>query len=221
MNCIAHRGFAGDHPENTLPAIRAACEVADGVEVDVRRCDSGELVVVHDETVDRVTDATGRVAAFTADELAALSVAGSDAGIPTFEAVCAAVPPDVTLHAELKERGLGADVERTVAEADCPCVVSSFDPDALSEVDSLQRALLTADGEGALAQAGAFDCRAIHPAVAVATESFVERAHESGFDVNVWTVRDAETTRALRERGIDGVITDYEGCCPDRVDGGD
>ena len=62
MRLIAHRGFAAVHPENTVRAVRAAARVADAVEVDVRRCATGELVVIHDATVDRVTDGTGPVA---------------------------------------------------------------------------------------------------------------------------------------------------------------
>ena len=54
MRLIAHRGFAGVNPENTLQAVEAAAGVADAIEVDVRRCESGDLVVIHDETVDRL-----------------------------------------------------------------------------------------------------------------------------------------------------------------------
>ncbi|MFB6087032.1 MAG: glycerophosphodiester phosphodiesterase [Haloarculaceae archaeon] len=218
MDCLAHRGFAGVNAENTVTAVRAACATADGVEVDVRRCGSGELVVVHDATVDRVTDANGRVADFTADELAALSVVGGEDGIPTFADVCATVPTGVTLHAELKETGLAADVERAVADAGCDCVVSSFEADALREVDALPRALLTAEREGALALADELDCVAVHPSVGVATAGFVERAHGRGLAVNGWTVRDPETTATLRSRGVDGVITDYPACCPSRAE---
>ena len=83
MRCIAHRGFAKVNPENTVTAVRSAAEHTDVIEIDVRRCGSGELVVIHDETVERVTDGTGRVAELSADELTALDVLESGEGVPT------------------------------------------------------------------------------------------------------------------------------------------
>jgi len=218
VHCIAHRGFAGVNAENTLPAVRAAAEHADGVEVDLRWCGSGELVVCHDETVDRTTDGSGPVADHTADELAALSVEGSDAGVPTARAVLDVIPPDVVLHAELKER-VGEAFGTLVAATNpaCPVVVSSFDPGALEAVASLPRALLVAEAEGAVERARSLDCAALHPAVDVCDAALVDRARESGLAVNAWTVTDPAETRRLRAVGVDGVITDFPACCPSEV----
>jgi len=74
MRLIAHRGFLSVNPENTVAAVEAAAAVADGIEIDVRRCGSGEPVVIHDETVDRVTDGRGAVDEHTVADLAALDV---------------------------------------------------------------------------------------------------------------------------------------------------
>jgi len=87
MRCIAHRGFAGEYAENTVGAVASAADIADWVEVDVRRCGTGELVVVHDETVDRVTDSTGEVAELSQAELAQLNVLRKRWGIPTLAEV--------------------------------------------------------------------------------------------------------------------------------------
>ncbi|QLH84164.1 glycerophosphodiester phosphodiesterase [Halosimplex pelagicum] len=214
MDCIAHRGFAGANPENTVAAVEDAATRADGVEVDVRVCGSGELVVHHDETVDRTTDGSGPVAAHTAAELAALSVEGSEAGVPTFEAVAAAVPEGVTLHAELKERGTGEPVERVVADAGCDAVVSSFDPEALTEIEGLPTALVQWEGEGLVSRARNLGCSFVHPNLGSCDSSLVERAHGAGLRVNAWTVTDAEETAEAREAGADGVITDFPDCCP-------
>jgi glycerophosphoryl diester phosphodiesterase len=218
VHCIAHRGFAGVHPENTLPAVRAAADRADGIEMDLRRCRSGELVVCHDATVDRTTDGSGPVADHTADELAALSVAGSDAGVPTARAVLDAIPPEVVLHAELKER-VGHDFEALVEglAAPPPVVVSSFDPDALAAVASLPRALLVGEAEDAVERARSLDCTALHPAVDACDATLVDRARAAGLAVNAWTVTDPAETRRLRKLGVDGVITDFPAYCPSRV----
>lgn len=69
MKRIAHRGFAGKYPENTLAAVQQAATRADMIELDLRRCRSGEIVVVHDGIVDAVTDACGRVNDLSATDL--------------------------------------------------------------------------------------------------------------------------------------------------------
>ncbi|MGN1479135.1 MAG: glycerophosphodiester phosphodiesterase family protein, partial [Acutalibacteraceae bacterium] len=66
----AHRGFSGCYPENTMLAFKKAVEAgADGIELDVHFSKDKELVIIHDEAVDRTTDATGLVADYTYDEL--------------------------------------------------------------------------------------------------------------------------------------------------------
>ncbi|WP_436923648.1 glycerophosphodiester phosphodiesterase [Halosimplex amylolyticum] len=214
MNCIAHRGFCGVNPENTVPAVEDAASRADAVEVDVRICGSGELVVCHDETVDRTTDGSGPVSAHTAAELAALSVEGSGAGVPTFEEVVEVIPDDVTLHAELKERGTGEGVERLVDGAGCETVVSSFDPEAVSEVERLPTALAVWEAEGAVERATELGCSFLHANLDACTPPLVERAHDAGLGVNGWTVRESGETDRLRDAGVDGVMTDFPEYCP-------
>jgi glycerophosphoryl diester phosphodiesterase len=214
MDCIAHRGFAGANPENTVAAVEAAAASADGVEVDVRRCGSGELVVHHDETVDRTTDGSGPVADSTAAQLASLSVDGSGSGIPTFEEVVEAVPEDVTLHAELKERGTGEAVEQVVADADCEAVVSSFDPQALTEIESLPTALVQFEGEALVSRARQLGCSFVHPNLNACNTGLVDRAHGAEMGVNVWTVTTPTEAERLGATGADGVIADFPDCCP-------
>ncbi|WP_459194876.1 glycerophosphodiester phosphodiesterase [Halosimplex sp. J119] len=216
MDCIAHRAFCGVNPENTVPAVEDAVQRADAVEVDVRICGSGELVVCHDETVDRTTDGSGPVSAHTAAELTDLSVEGSDAGVPMFEEVVAAIPDGVVLHAELKERGTGEGVERIASEADCEVVVSSFDPEAVSEVEELPTALAVWEAEGAVERASELGCSFLHANLDACTASLVDRAHDAGLVVNGWTVRESGQTEALRDAGVDGVMTDYPSYCPSR-----
>lgn len=217
MNCIAHRGFCGVNPENTILAVEDAASRADAVEVDVRICGSGELVVCHDETVDRTTDGSGDVSAHTAAELAALSVEGSEAGVPTFEDVVDVIPDGVTLHAELKERGTGEGVESIVTDAGCETIVSSFLPDAIAEVEEAPTALAVSESEDAVERATDLGCSFLHANLDACDSSLVERAHDAGLEVNGWTVVDPEETAALREAGVDGVMTDFPGCCPSDV----
>lgn len=213
MELIAHRGFAGVAAENTVGAVTAAAERADAVEVDVRRCGSGELVVVHDEDVDRVTDGSGAVAAHTADELAALDVLGSGEGIPTLDALLDAVPDEVTVNVELKELGTAADALAAAARVENEVLVSSFHPAALAECREADPAtpvaLLFHEAPAArMALARRLDCEFVHPHHRLAS-AVVPGAREAGMGVNVWTLDARERAERMAELGVDGVVADY------------
>jgi len=219
VRCIAHRGFADRFPENTPSAVRRAVELgADAVEIDVRRCGSGEVVAVHDETVDRVTDATGRVADLSAGRLASLDVLGSGEGVPTLVDLLARLPGGVTANVELKERGLAGDVLEAGTAHDTDLLVSSFDTAALEEAAAVRPAplaVLFADEPAAtLTEARELGCVAVHPHVDLCSPAFVERAHDAGFEVNAWTVGSGETARSLAAAGVDGLISDAPEYCP-------
>ncbi len=100
----AHRGLHGSGiAENSLSAFRAAAEAGYGIELDVRLSRDGELVVFHDDTLERVTEATGRVDSLTAKELSALRLSGTDDTVPSFREVLDLVGGRVPLLIELKE----------------------------------------------------------------------------------------------------------------------
>jgi len=213
MECVAHRGFMRVNPENTLAAVEAAVAAgADGVELDVRRCGSGELVVVHDATVDRVTGARGRVESFTAAELEALSVLGSGEGIPTLAAVCRTVPPDVRLNLELKERGTAADAVEIARAHDCDLLLSSASAATLAEESGVDRAYIFSDApELMLDEAADLGCTAVHPHWHLCTDSFLTAAREHGFEVNAWTVPNHAVAAAVE--AVDGLIADAPRYC--------
>lgn len=94
----AHRGCSLAYPENTLSAFRTAAEIEGitGVELDVQLTKDGEIVVVHDETVDRTTNGRGNVRDFTLTELQSLKIEGRDGEIehiPTMEEVFQLLKP--------------------------------------------------------------------------------------------------------------------------------
>lgn len=215
MHCIAHRGFGEVNPENTLAAVNAAVAAgADGIELDVRRCGSGEPVVVHDETVDRVTDASGPVAGFSADELAALSVLDSGEGVPTVEAVCRATPSSVCLNLELKEHGLAAETVDIARQHDCDLLLSSQSAAALAEVEAVPRGYIFHDAPALLLrEAVDLGCTAVHPHWHLCTDSFLAAAHERGLTVNAWTVSSRHVAVDLATVGVDGFITDTPEHC--------
>jgi len=214
VDLIAHRGFAAEAAENTVGAVRRAGELADAVEVDVRRCGSGELVVVHDPTVDRVTDAAGRVSDLSFAELRALDVLGSGECVPSLAAVLEAVPDGTRANIELKERGLAADALAAAEAAGTDLLVSAFDPVVLQEVAAVDpdvptAYLCTRRDDAPVAIADRLDCDALHPSFPLCVVTrIVARAHDGGLDVNAWTVKRRAVARLLDVCGVDGVIAD-------------
>lgn len=212
MKLIAHRGFADEHPENTVRAVRRASDVADAVEVDVRRCGSGELVVFHDETVDRVTDGIGAVSEYDLPHLRALTVLDSGESVPTLTAVLAAVPESIAIVVDLKEP-VADDALELLEMVDNDVVISAFDPSILRTVSDLDPTVPTAlvwDGNGGdpVDRARDLGCRSIHPEWSLCEEGFVKRAHSADLRVNAWPVKRTSTATDLRSLGVDGVIAD-------------
>lgn len=209
MRVIGHRGCPDHFPENTVAAVRGAAPHVDWVEVDVRRCASGEIVVFHDEALDRLTAVGGRVRDATLAELSGLTVGESDEAIPTLAALLEALPPETGINVELKHAGMGEEVVELLRNHPGEAVVSSFEPSALSPVDGVPTALLFADDfDENLGRAAGLGCAFVHPHLGIVDSEAVERAHEEGVEVNAWTVRTAAVARRLRAAGADGLIVD-------------
>ncbi|MFB6183434.1 MAG: glycerophosphodiester phosphodiesterase [Haloarculaceae archaeon] len=201
------------YPENTLTAMREAAAVVDVIETDVRRCGSGELVVFHDDDLDRVTDATGPIAETPYDRLRDVEILDSGEGVPLLEDVFETVPPDVGLNLELKAEDVVEDVASIAARYDHEVIVSTFDADELAAAgeagcDTLAY-LFVDDPEGSLDVAANLGCEYVHPYHRLCVETrVVERAHERGFAVNAWPVETEESMRVMRDVGVDGVFVD-------------
>ena len=109
----AHRGLHGNGvPENSLTAFELACRGGYGIELDIQLSSDGEVVVFHDGTLQRMTGAEGKVCDFTAAELSALRLAGTDEKIPTLKEVLSLVDGRVPLLVELK----GSTLDTTLCD---------------------------------------------------------------------------------------------------------
>jgi glycerophosphoryl diester phosphodiesterase len=218
MRCIAHRGFAGLYPENTLTAVRQAADQADMIEVDIRLSRSGDPVVIHDETVDRVTDSTGPISEISLATLQSMNVLGTGEGVPSLEAVLRTVPDGVGLNLELKSMDRVKPVLDIVAEFDVEVLLSSFDIETLAaareEAPDVDRALIVdSSSEAGIERAASLDCAAIHPHWRLVDFALLERAHRSGLEVNVWPISDPDKARDYQKMGVDGVIVDEPAAC--------
>jgi glycerophosphoryl diester phosphodiesterase len=211
VNVIGHRGCSDHLPENSLAAIRGSAEHVDMVEIDVQRCGSGEIVVFHDDTLDRLTDSTGRVSETPLEKIQSLRIGTSGERIPTLEAALDALPAGTGINVELKEAGMVDDVAPLLRELDQEVIVSSFESEALAEFagESIPTGYLFAGSVSeSIETAAELGCDSIHPLYELVDESLIEQARDHGFSVNAWTVPDRESVIELRELCVDGVIVD-------------
>lgn len=225
---LGHRGASADAPENTLAAFRLACEQgADGVELDVWRCGTGEVVVHHDADTSRTAGAALRVSRASLGELRRLEVGSWKAErfrgerIPLLAEVLEELPR-AALNVELKssgmpDLGLAREVARVLrsAGAEERCIVSSFDYVVLAafraHAPSVPAgALFAADQHWRVREIAATRLlrpRAVHPETTLATADRVRRWRERGLAVNVWTVDAPDEVSRLCALGVAAVIT--------------
>jgi glycerophosphoryl diester phosphodiesterase len=135
----AHRGLHNaERAENSMSAFKSAVANGYGIELDIRLSKDGELVVFHDDTLDRVCGREGRVIDFTADELAAFKLSGTNDGIPKFSDVLALVNGRVPLLVEIKEDAGNSAVSRAACKMlkdyKGEYIVESFNPLSLKTV---------------------------------------------------------------------------------------
>ena len=223
---IAHRGDSAHHPENTMNAFKSAVATDAGwIEFDVQRSADGRLVVIHDETVDRTTDSSGRVVDLTFAELRALD-AGGGQQIPSFEEVLAfAREAGVGAMPEAKSPqlypGLEEDMLAAILAAGGPqgVYLQSFDHDLLERAVELDRRLAVCPLTGLWK----FDLSAVRPEsaalvcpmaeMAVLYPWMIRQAHAEGRQVLIWfgVIEHPLLMRLLLFLGADGLIVDDPG----------
>lgn len=229
---FGHRGASRDAPENTLAAFRLAMEQgADGVELDVWRCRTGELVVFHDEDARRIAGSPLRIPRASWAEIQRLDV-GSHQGerfrgerMPLLGEVFDAIPAAL-VNVELKSTGRG-DPRLPLAVARLlhrkgvarRVIVSSFDPFLLALFrlaaprvpvgmlfESEQRWRLRTDLVSPILRPAA-----LHPDHLLVTAPRAAAWKERGYALNVWTVDAAQEVERLCGLGVEGLITNVPG----------
>jgi len=237
---VGHRGAAGHAPENTMVSFRKAIELgADWVELDVHRSKDGQLMVMHDATVDRTTNGTGAVSELTFDELRAL-----DAGewlskdfegekIPSLADAIRGINGEVKLLIEIKwpqeglYEGLGAEVAEEVHKygAESWCIIQSFEAQYLEEANAkgydipLHKLLV---GKTSLFFVPFFQDRKFKRGSAevqvagsmnyyhkMLTKGIVEAHHTNNQTVIPYTLNSREQMVKALGMGVDGIITDF------------
>ncbi|MDN7246108.1 glycerophosphodiester phosphodiesterase [Planococcus shenhongbingii] len=231
---VAHRGASGHAPENTMEAFQKGFEMkADYIEIDVQMTKDGELVVIHDTTVDRTTNGTGKVGDLTFEEIRQLD-AGSwfsedYAGekVPTFEEVLDAFRGKVGILIELKAPELYPGMEEKVADAliernmdisnNGKVIIQSFNHESMKKskelLPNLSHGVLAGASwanvtEEQLSQFAAY-ADYFNPNMNIVTDELVSDVHEAGMKIYPYTSRSQEQALRLFDLNVDGIITDY------------
>jgi len=237
---IAHRGHSGIAPENTLAAFKEAAAGGFWVELDVALCKSGEIIVIHDDTVDRTTNGSGAVADLTLAELVALD-AGSwfDAPynketLPTLDEAFATIPMSSVILVELKTDDDKVALPQAVAKAIATAgrqdrvMVISFDPFMLEQLKLAAPDILRGQlvGDYSTSDLAWYEKRALRNLAMtdkvqqdavlfqhdLLNPTLVGRLKGLGYPVFAWTVNEPADIARMKDLGIDGIISNY----PDR-----
>jgi glycerophosphoryl diester phosphodiesterase len=228
---FGHRGVPDETPENTIASFERSVEMGlDGIELDVQLCRTGELVIIHDEKVDKLTDGSGAVKELSFDELRALdagskfSVDFKGEKIPTFEETLDVLGGKMIVNIELKTRsipddGLEAKAVAVVEKMNLgsSVIFSSFNPFSVRRArmanPEFKVALLFAEDQPIhLRRAwGLHFVRvdAVHPRFPLVSPKLMKRARAKGWVVNTWTVDKAAKVKELFDMGVSVVITNH------------
>ena len=227
---IAHRGFSGKYPENTMRAFIEAVEVGcDGIETDLHITKDGEIVICHDETIDRTTNGTGYIAEYNYNDLCKF-----DAGIKYSKKFSGEKIPSLNeffeyvkdknlyINLELKNNiikyeGLEEKVIQKIYEYSLQnnIILSSFNHYSMIKVKEIDNRIKT----GLLYASNFYNVHeyaeklkadALHPFYpAVFDKNIVKEIHDNGILINAYTVNEEPHMKRLVELGIDGIITNF------------
>lgn len=224
---IAHRGGRKWAPENTLAAFRQSVDFGcDGIELDIHKCKSGELVVIHDADIARTTDGAGSVPDLTYAELQKASAGKPFSSkfakerIPLLSDVLKVVDGKLTLNIEVKNwpkayPGIDDDLIALLKSYPYPdkIIISSFDHEVLNSIHQKAPQYKLAVLDSAIMYEPAKYSQQLgatlwHPDFHTLRPDVVKRAKDNGLIVNVWTVNNPNEWAQAVAMGVDGIVTD-------------
>lgn len=238
VTVMGHRGARSVAPENTAAGFEVAAALSLPFELDTTLCGSGELVVIHDDTLERTTDGSGLVSETSLETLATLD-AGTSFGdafagepIPTLAQTLDQFAGRVLVNIEVKA-GPGIEAEpladavvSLIEEKDLVerVIVTSFNPFVLEQVriknPDIFRGQIYGTFRGTdlglltrlLLKNLAFNRKAVPDLLmvesAMVNRRYIQKMHRRGYRVFTWTVNEPDEVRRVKEAGVDGIITD-------------
>jgi glycerophosphoryl diester phosphodiesterase len=224
---IGHRGAKGYVAENTYESISKAIQLGvDGIEIDVFKCASGELVLFHDKDLKELTGESGLIENLTIKELEQFLVQGKYK-IPTLKDVLTRIEKPLFVNIELKGLNTAqatskiiADISRSTSWSLEHFIVSSFNWDELELFRSIDKntsvGVLVSKSMSineAIEFGKKINAQAIHPNFKLLNDKAVKKIKNNGFKIYTWTVNNEDDINFMKKLKVDGIISDY----PDRI----
>lgn len=216
---IGHRGAKAYVDENTIESFRKALSLkCDMIELDVRKCKSGEIVLMHDKKVDRTTDDKAFVKELTLEQIKRLRTK-SNYKVPTLDQALKFLKAKCGIIIDLKE-DVCEEVNQLIRKhkIEKEVIVSSYNPAILLKIKKqnpkIRTALLARHHLRLIKKAKDIGCYSIHPRLRLPmTKWFIDKAHKNNLKINVWVVNWKFEISMLKKIGVDGIISDY----PDHI----
>jgi glycerophosphoryl diester phosphodiesterase len=224
---IGHRGSKGYVAENTLESINNAISLGvHGIEIDIFKCLSGELVLSHENNLKRLTGKSGQLEKLTLNDLKDFLVAGKYK-IPTLNDVLIKIESPLFVNIELKGSDTAgatskiiADFSRRTSWSKENFIVSSFNWNELKKFRSIDNntpiGVLVSKSisiNEAIEFGKKINAQAIHPNYQLLDEITVKKIKNNGFKTYTWTVNNRDDINFMKKIKVDGIISDY----PDRI----
>jgi len=224
---IGHRGAKGYVAENTYESISKAIELGvDGIEIDVFKCASGELVLFHDKNLKELTGESGLIENLTTEQLEQFLVLGKYK-IPTLTNILTRIEKPLFVNIELKGLNTAQATSKIITDLSTSTswslenfIVSSFNWDELEQfrvIDKNTPLGVLVSKSMSMNEAIEFgkkiNAQSIHPNFKLLNNKTVKKIKNNGFKIYTWTVNDKIDIELMKELNVDGIISDY----PDRI----
>jgi glycerophosphoryl diester phosphodiesterase len=224
---IGHRGSKGYIAENTLESINHAILLGvDGIEIDIFKCLSGELVLSHENNLKRLTGKSAQLEKLTLNELKKFLVVGKYK-IPTLTDVLTIIKTPLFVNIELKGLNIAQATSKIISDISTSTswslehfIVSSFNWDELERFRSIDKntpvGVLVSKSMSineAIEFGKKINAQAIHPNFKLLNDKVVKKIKNNGFKIYTWTVNDEDDINFMKKLKVDGIISDY----PDRI----
>jgi glycerophosphoryl diester phosphodiesterase len=218
---IGHRGAKGHIAENTISSFKKAIELGcNGIEFDVHLSSDGEVVVIHDESVDRTTDGKGFIRDMSLPELRRLKIL-KQFYIPTLSEVIDMTDENCLINIEIKAseatKAVIKTIEKYISKQNRKYnqfLVSSFDWKALKEIREMNPeiplgVLTQTDLELAIGFSEFIQAETIHPYFHLLTSENTKMMQSKSLKVYPWTVNEPEDIKRMLSFNVDGIISDF------------
>ena len=219
---VGHRGASAYKPENTISSFKKAIQMkADFIELDVRATKDNKIVVMHDATIDRMTDGEGKVKNFTLKELKQFKI--KEEKIPTLQEVIDAIKNKVKIIIEIKVKGIEKEVLKTVRKNKVgnDVIIASFYPSVIKNIRNIDtniKLALIIRVFPIVRQATKLIPYPVHSTLKLkanwlmlffkdANKDLIKKAHENNLKIGVWTIDKPYLIKKFKELNVDAIVS--------------